>query len=41
MSKACEHEYRQLKYHPKYISRNFEIRFYCIKCLFITGEIEL
>lgn len=41
MSKVCEHEYRQLLHYPKYISRHFEVRFYCIKCLFITEEIEL
>ena len=30
---GCQHEYRQLKYRPEYISKKFEVKFYCIFCL--------
>lgn len=37
----CKHEYRQLRFNPQYISRNYQVRFYCIFCLYITDEIEI
>ena len=34
----CMHEFRQLIFRPKYISRDFEVIFYCIYCLGITEQ---
>lgn len=34
----CKHEFRQLIFQPKYISRDFDVIFYCIYCLGITEQ---
>lgn len=34
----CKHEFRQLIFHPKYISRDFEVIFYCIYCTGVTTQ---
>ena len=38
---GCVHEFRQLRYQPKYIARDFEIRFYCIFCTKVTKSKEV
>ena len=38
---GCVHEFRQLRYQPKYIARDFEIRFYCIFCRKVTNPVEV
>ena len=37
----CQHEFRQLNYQPKYIARDFEVKFYCIYCLKTTAPCEV
>lgn len=37
----CVHEYRQLKFNPKYITRGFDVMFYCIFCTQVTEPTEI